>query len=61
MFSVSDSWLGFGVVVMMGLIIVGLSTFLGMLIIWLFGTESEGGKATDLQKSRLESPYHEAA
>ncbi len=61
MFSVSDSWLGLGVVVIMGLIIVGLSTFLGKFIIWIFGPESEGGQVTDLQKSRLESPYHEAA
>jgi|GEM_PF-5132009 len=55
MFSVSDSWLGFGVVVIMGLIIVGLSTFLGKLIIWLFGPESVGEKPL-ISKNRGWSP-----
>jgi hypothetical protein len=61
MSSVSDSWLGVGVVLMMSVIVVGLSTFLGKLIIWLFGTESEGREATDLRKLRRDSACHDAA
>ncbi len=44
MFSTSDSWLGIGVVVMIGVIVVGLSTGIGKVIIWIFGTGHEPQK-----------------
>lgn len=44
MFFTSDSWLGIGVVVMIGLVVVGLATCMGKVIIWIFGTGHEQQK-----------------
>jgi hypothetical protein len=44
MFFTSDSWLGLGIVALIGLIVVGLALCMGKSIIWFFGT---GHKATE--------------
>jgi hypothetical protein len=61
MLPLSENCLAIGALLFIGMCVVGLATFIGKLIIWLFGTEQEKVKTTDLQKSRFESPYHEAA
>ena len=44
MFVTSESWLGIGIIVVIGLMVVGLATCIGKLIIWIFGT---GQKAVE--------------
>lgn len=39
MFFTPDGWVGFGVVVFIGGIVVGFATGVGKAIIWLFGIE----------------------
>ena len=41
MSSISDSWFGLAIVVIIGVFVVGLATGMGRLIIWLFGTGNE--------------------
>ena len=41
MFSTSESWVGIGIVVIIGVVVVGLAACLGTLIIRLFGKEHE--------------------
>jgi len=41
MFAMSESWLGIGIIVVIGLMVVGLATCMGKLVIWLFGTGQE--------------------
>lgn len=57
MFFMSDSWLGLGVVVMIGVFVVGLATCMGKLIIWIFGTGHDetvtSGEGREMMKSEL--------
>lgn len=41
MFATSERWLGIGIIVVIGLMVVGLATCIGKVIIWLFGTVQE--------------------
>ena len=59
MFSTSDNWLGIGIAMMIGLVIVVLATCLGKSIIWLFGTEQRTMRAADGGKT-IKSEFHEA-
>ena len=52
MLSTPESWLGIGIVVVIGLVVVGLSTCIGKLIIRLFGTEYEAAKTSGRIKQR---------
>jgi hypothetical protein len=61
MFSTSDSGIGLAVVIMIGVMIMGLAICTGKLIIWLFGTDHEETNASDANKQRMKSAYHEAA
>ena len=59
MFSTFESWLGIGIVVIIGLIVVGLATCIGKLIIWLFGTGQETIKTSGRDRTSIR--LHEAA
>ena len=61
MFSTSDSWLGLGVVVIIGVFVVGLATCIGRLIIWIFGTGHEATVTSGRDRARGKSAIHEAA
>ena len=61
MFSTSESWLGIGIIVMIGLVVVGLATCMGKLIIWLFGTGQGGVETSGRDKATIKSALHEAA
>ena len=61
MLSTSDSWLGLGIVLIIGLVVVGLATGLGTLIIRLFGTEHEAAATSCRDKVPANSDLHEAA
>jgi len=59
MFSTSESWLGIGAIVIIAVIVVGLSTCMGKLIISCFGTGQEGGDTSGRNKRAIK--LHEAA
>jgi hypothetical protein len=61
MFATSESWLGIGIIVIIGLIVVGLATCMGKLIIWLFGTGQETVETSGKNKTTIKSRLHEAA
>ncbi len=61
MFSTSESWLGFGIVVMIGLVVVGLAACMGKLIILLFGPVHAAGEVSGKDKATIQSKLHEAA
>ncbi len=56
-----DSWLGLAVVVIIGLFVVGISTCIGKLIIWIFGTGHEATVTSGRDKATVKSAIHEAA
>lgn len=61
MFAVSDSWLGLGIVLIIGVIVVGLATCIGKLIIRLFGTRREATENSRRDNVSIKSGFHEAA
>lgn len=61
MFSTSESWLGIGIVMTIGLVVVGLATCIGKLIIWLFGTGQASVGTSHGNKATIKSELHEAA
>jgi hypothetical protein len=60
MFFMSDSWLGLGVVVMIGAVVVGLATCMGKLIIWIFGTGHEETVTSGEGRETMKSELHRA-
>ncbi|MBX3329661.1 MAG: hypothetical protein KF722_04610 [Nitrospira sp.] len=60
MFSTSESWLGIGIIVMIGLVVMGLATCMGKLIIRLFGTGREAVETSGRDKVTIKSALHEA-
>ncbi|OQW37575.1 MAG: hypothetical protein A4E19_12910 [Nitrospira sp. SG-bin1] len=60
MFVTPDTWIGLGIVVIIAVLVVGHATFLGTLIIWLFGTEQETVETSGRDKTTLRSEIHEA-
>lgn len=60
MFSTSDSWLGIGIVVMIGLAVVGLAACMGKLIIVLFGPAHAAEEASGKDHAAIQSKLHEA-
>ncbi len=61
MFSASESWVGIGIVAIIGLVIVGLTTCMGKLIIGLFGTGHETPETSGRDKATVKSRLHEVA
>ncbi len=61
MFATSDSWLGLGIVLIIGFIVVGLATCMGKLIIRLFGARREATENSRRDHERMKSGFHEAA
>ena len=61
MFSTFDSWLGLGIVLIIGLVVVGLATGLGKLIIRIFGTGNEAAATSGRDQAPAKSDLHEAA
>ncbi|HEX6726356.1 MAG TPA: hypothetical protein VF078_03305 [Nitrospira sp.] len=61
MFSTFDSWLGLGIVLIIGLVVVGLAACLGTLIIRLFGTKHEATATAGRDKAPAKSDLHETA
>ena len=61
MFSTSESWLGIGIVVIIGLVVVGLAACIGKLIILLFGTGQAAVETSGKDKTTIKSKVHEVA
>lgn len=61
MFPISDSWLGGGITVIIGFIVVGFATGIGKSLIWLFGTGRERVKTSDGDRATVKSEIHEVA
>lgn len=59
MFSTSESWLGIGIVVIIGSIVVGLAVCMGKSVIWLFGTGQAAVKPSGKVKATIK--LHETA
>ncbi len=59
MFSTPDSWLGVGIVVMIGSIVAGLAICMGKSVIWLFGTGQEAVEPSGKVKATIK--LHETA
>jgi hypothetical protein len=57
----SDSWLGLGIVALIGVIVVGLAVCTGKLIIWFFGTGREVTETSNRQKETRKSQLHKTA
>jgi len=60
MFSMSDSWLGLGIVLMIGVLVVGLAAWIGKLIIWIFGTGQKATVTSGRDRATARSKLHEA-
>lgn len=61
MFPMSDSWLGGGITVIIGFIVIGFATGIGKSIIWLFATGHEMVKTSDGDQAAVKSEIHEVA
>lgn len=57
----SDGWIGLGIVLIIGLIVVGFSASLGMLIIRLFGPEHDAAETSGRSTATVKPELHEAA
>lgn len=53
MLSMSDNWLGMGIVILIGVVVVVLATCLGKAIIWLFGTGQEPVETSGKDKAMI--------
>lgn len=58
MFSISDSWLGLGIVLMIGVFVVGLATCIGKSIIWIFGTGHDATVTSGKKRATVSSAIH---
>lgn len=61
MFSASDHWLGIGIAMMIGVVVVAFAICLGKSIIWLFGTGQEVIETFGRDKMTIKSEIDEAA
>ncbi len=61
MFFTPDGWLGFGVIVIIGGIVVGFAVGFGKAIIWLFGIEHRTVAKFKGDSATVKSEIHETA